>query len=175
MAATEYVVLVDSQNREIGTAEKLIAHQKNWLHRAFSVFIFLDNQLLLQQRALNKYHSSGLWTNTCCSHPRPGESIITAGERRLQEEFGISTSLKDLGWFYYNAHFENGLSEHEIDHVLVGKITADVKIIPNVNEVHAHRWITVHELKQELMADPQQFTPWLGQALEFILRPVRKE
>src|SRR3990167_3018254 len=105
MTATEYVILVDEHDQEIGQAEKLSAHQKNLLHRAFSIFIFHRTpqlELLLQQRALVKYHSAGLWTNTCCSHPHPGETVIQAGERRLQEEIGIRTSLKDLGWFHYN-------------------------------------------------------------------------
>src|SRR5437763_15816865 len=112
MTATEYIVLVDAQDREIGIAEKLSAHEKNLLHRAFSVFIFRQTpafELLLQQRAMNKYHSPGLWTNTCCSHPRSGEEITAAGGRRLQEELGIVTPLKDVGWFHYNAHFPNGL------------------------------------------------------------------
>src|SRR5262249_52461597 len=118
MTATEYVILVDEENRQTGLAEKLEAHQKNLLHRAFSAFIFRRNsniEVLLQQRALHKYHSPGLWTNTCCSHPRAGESILAAGKRRLQEEMGVTAELADLGWFQYNAHFENGLSEHEID------------------------------------------------------------
>src|SRR3990167_4634178 len=106
MTATEYVILVNEVDQEIGVAEKLSAHQKNQLHRAFSVFIFQENsrELLLQQRAFHKYHSPGLWTNTCCSHPKLGESLIKAGERRLEEELGFTTSLKDLSWFHYIAH-----------------------------------------------------------------------
>ncbi len=112
--ALEQVILVDEQDRDIGVAEKLLAHQKNLLHRAFSVFIFRQSpgshlELLLQQRALHKYHSGGLWTNTCCSHPRPGETVIEAGQRRLREELGVVTPLADNGWFQYNAHFSNGL------------------------------------------------------------------
>lgn len=178
MTATEcvkpdYVILVDEQDREIGQAEKMVAHQQNLLHRAFSVFIFRKNpqiEILLQQRALHKYHSPGLWTNTCCSHPRSGESVIAAGLRRLQEELGISAELKDLGWFQYNAHFNNGLSEHEIDHVLVGNVAADIQITPNPEEVHAYRWISVQDLRAEYASAPQLFTPWMMQALEMAVK-----
>lgn len=176
MTATEYgteqVVLVDEQNHEIGLAEKMLAHEQNLLHRAFSVFIFRPGkhpELLLQQRALHKYHSPGLWTNTCCSHPRQGEDIITAGKRRLREEIGLEIeTLNDLGWFHYNAHFPNGLSENEIDHVLVG--TMDPSVIFNINpdEVHAYRWISIADLEKELATYPEQFTPWLAQALEIV-------
>ncbi len=169
MTATEYVVLVDEQDHEIGQAEKLSAHQNNQLHRAFSIFIFRQREsleVLLQQRALDKYHSAGLWTNACCSHPRPGEGIVSAGERRLKEELGISCELEDRAWFCYNAHFPNGLSEHELDHVLVGYFDDQQVIKPNPAEVHAYRWIGIETLREELAAKPAQFTPWFAQALE---------
>ncbi len=170
----EQVILVDEQNREIGLAEKLSAHQQNLLHRAFSVFIFRktlasQDELLLQQRALHKYHSGGLWTNTCCSHPRSNETVIAAGERRVYEELGIATSLSDLGWFHYNAHFSNGLSENEIDHVLVGIVPSDTGVKPNLEEIHAYRWITPAALQEELAKHPEQFTPWFAQALRIAL------
>lgn len=152
-------------------AKKLAVHEQNLLHRAFSVFLFRENprrELLLQQRALNKYHSPGLWTNTCCSHPRAGESVIDAGVRRLKDELGISTPLKSLGWFHYNAHFSNGLSENEIDHVLIGTLMVETPILPNPDEVHAYRWITLEDLEQELAAHPEQFTPWLEKALVLV-------
>lgn len=171
MSATEYVILVDQQDQEIGRAEKLAAHQNNLLHRAFSVFIFHNQpcvELLLQQRALTKYHSAGLWTNTCCSHPRPGETVVAAGERRLQEEVGITAKLKDLGWFHYNAHFANALSENEIDHVLVGEVPADTFIRANPGEILALRWITLSDLRHEVLSYPEGFTQWLKQALEMI-------
>lgn len=171
MTATEYVVLVDDEDREIGLAEKLSAHEQNLMHRAFSVFIFRDSEkpeLLLQQRALGKYHSAGLWTNTCCSHPRSGEDVVAAGERRLREEMGIAAKLRDLGSFHYIAHFPNGLSENEIDHVLIGYVGNDLIFTPNPEEVHAYRWITLADLEAELAADPDRFTPWLQRALEVI-------
>lgn len=177
MTATEYlalerVILVNEQDKEIATAEKLVAHEQNLLHRAFSVFIFRqynELEILLQQRALNKYHSPGLWTNTCCSHPRPNESVIAAGERRLKEEFGFTVPLKQLSSFHYNAHFPNGLSENEIDHVLIGILDDTTRVKPNSAEIHAFRWITPADLKAEIAAHPEQFTPWLAQALEIAL------
>lgn len=173
MTATEYVVLVDHEDREVGLAEKIQAHEKCLLHRAFSIFIFSDSpepELLLQQRALHKYHSPLAWTNTCCSHPRQGEDILTAGKRRLQEELGLSAELTDLGWFHYTAHFDNGLSENEIDHVLIGFIAKDQPLHPNPDEVNAFRWITLKALDAELRAQPEQFTPWFTQALALIDR-----
>ncbi len=168
MTATEYVIVVDEKDKELGIAEKLAAHQQNTLHRAFSIFIFRDaakTELLLQQRALTKYHSPGLWTNTCCSHPRPGENMLAAGERRLKEEFGIKTVLHDIGWFHYNVEFDNGLFENEIDHVLIGTVSAQTVIQPNPEEIHAYRWININTLRQQMQAQPQQFTPWLELAL----------
>lgn len=172
MTATEYVVLVDNENRETGLAEKLAAHQQNLLHRAFSVFILNESQpfeILLQQRALGKYHSPGLWTNTCCSHPRQGEDILQAGKRRLLEEMGINrVELTDLGWFHYNAHFDNGLSENEIDHVLIGTMPANHPFTPNPDEVMATRWVPLATLEAELDAHPALFTPWLKGALRLV-------
>jgi isopentenyl-diphosphate delta-isomerase type 1 len=170
MSATEHVILVDENDKEIGTAEKIQAHRESLRHRAFSVFIFRDDfesELLLQQRADGKYHSAGLWTNTCCSHPRPGEDILLAGQRRLKEEMGFSVPLTSLGWFHYIAAFHNGLTENEIDHVLVGKL-GDATISPDKNEVKDYRWVNVRDLKKEILDDPDRFTPWLALALEMI-------
>lgn len=177
MTATEYVVLVDDQDCETGLAEKLEAHRSNLLHRAFSAFVFREiagqpPELLLQQRALGKYHSPGLWTNTCCSHPRDGENIVSAGQRRLQEELGLSAELKDFGWFHYNAHFENGMSENEIDHVLVGYILPSQSFTPNTDEVHATRWVTIADLENELEKNPGSFTPWLMEALQIVKKHI---
>jgi isopentenyl-diphosphate delta-isomerase type 1 len=170
MSRIEHVILVDENDKEIGTAEKMQAHKESLRHRAFSVFVFRDGEnreLLLQQRANEKYHSPALWTNTCCSHPRPGEDILAAGRRRLQEEMGFSVALESLGWFHYTAHFNNGLTENEIDYVLVGTLHNET-IAPDKNEVQAYRWITIPDLKKEIAADPDCFTPWLALALEMI-------
>jgi isopentenyl-diphosphate delta-isomerase type 1 len=169
---TEKVILVDEQDHEIGEAEKLTAHQLGQLHRAFSIFIFLhsaeENRLLIQQRHLDKYHSGGLWTNTCCSHPRPGESIMVAAERRLQEEVGLKIPLKRVGAFMYKAAFDNQLIEHEYDHVFVG-YTHNKEVPYNPTEISAVRWITLPELQLELEQYPHKFTPWLRRALEIVL------
>lgn len=167
--AIEQVILVDEKDTATGAAEKLVAHEQNLLHRAFSVFIFRESphrELLLQQRALAKYHSPGLWTNTCCSHPRPDEGILDAGKRRLKEELGLVAELSNMGWFHYNAHFPNGLSENEIDHVLVGMVDADTVIVPNPDEIHALRWVKVEDLQREIAENQERFTPWLKQALD---------
>lgn len=166
MTATEQVILVDENDHPVGTAEKLEAHRNSLMHRAFSVFIFKKQpklEVLLQQRASGKYHSANLWTNTCCSHPRPGEDTIEAGQRRLFEEVGIKTTLQTVGRFNYIAHFENGLTENEVDHVLIGFYeNQDMK--PNPAEVQSLRWISIPDLEQELAENPQQFTPWFRQA-----------
>ena len=171
MTATEYIVLVDNEDRETGTAEKIAAHAQNQLHRAFSIFLFRDApqpETLLQQRAAGKYHCPGLWTNTCCSHPHPGETILEAAERRLQQEFGIKAQMKDLGWFHYNVHFDNGLSENEIDHVLAGTIAANTVPAPNPEEIQDWKWVSIANLEQEMNVHPHRFTPWLKQALEMV-------
>lgn len=167
MAATEQVILVDENDNPMGTAEKLYAHQEGLCHRAFSVFVFCDDLLLLQQRAAGKYHSPGLWTNTCCSHPRPGEDIVSAGQRRLKEEMGLEIALSVVGRFHYIANFNNGLVENEVDYVLVGDVVEKM-INPNSAEVAAYRWINVENLRQELIEKPEEFTPWLENALAVI-------
>ena len=165
MTATEQVILVDEDDNLIGTAEKMQAHRDNLCHRAFSVFIFRQNsqlEVLLQQRAAGKYHSPLLWTNTCCSHPRPGEEIIAAGERRLAEEMGIHTTLQWVDKFHYIAHFNNGLTENEVDHVLIGFY--EKSFTPNPAEVAAYEWLSPETLNQKLIENPHQFTPWLSKA-----------
>lgn len=176
MTATEYVILVDENDQEIGTAEKLAAHQQGLLHRAFSVFVFKNPEnphLLLQQRALGKYHSPGLWTNTCCSHPRQGESVIEAANRRLMEEIGITATLKPKGTFQYKAYFDNGLCEHELDHVLVGFVDTDIKLTPNPQEIHSTEWVDLTALKHRLVTHPEQFTPWFEKALALAILPCK--
>lgn len=172
MTATEHVILVNEEDIPEGTAEKLLAHQQGLCHRAFSVFIYRQGvtiEILLQQRASDKYHSPNLWTNTCCSHPRPDEDIIKAGERRLLEEMGIQTTLKRVGQFHYIAHFENGLTENEVDHVLIGQLSNPFFQV-NPAEVQAFRWISLEDLQKELARSPQQFTPWLKEALSVATR-----
>lgn len=163
--APEYVILVDEQDNEMGVMEKLQAHREGRLHRAFSIFIFNDRQeLLLQQRAPGKYHSGGLWTNTCCSHPRPNETVKDAAQRRLFEEMGISCELAIKTSFIYRTPFGNGLTEHELDYVLTGRLNHDPRINPE--EVHAFRWSTLDDVKREAELHPEQYTSWFKIALE---------
>ncbi len=167
MTATEQVILVNENDQPLGTAEKLAAHRNGLCHRAFSVFIFRkqpDVEVLIQQRAQDKYHSPGLWTNTCCSHPRPHETIVEAATRRLHEEMGIETELKSVGSFHYIAHFENGLIENEMDHVLIGSLN-NPHFQVNSEEVQNYRWVNLLALNEEITQYPMKFTPWLKQAL----------
>jgi len=155
----EQVILVTDKDVKIGLMPKLEAHKKAALHRAFSVFIFNDkDELLLQQRALSKYHSPGLWTNTCCSHQRENESNIDAGKRRLQEEMGIECDLKELFWFVYKAPFDNGLTEHELDHVMVGYYNNNPQINPD--EVASYKWLTLTDLEKDMQSHPDKYTVW---------------
>jgi len=161
----EKVILVDEHDNAIGVMEKLEAHEKGLLHRAFSVFIFnVEGELLLQRRALSKYHSAGLWTNTCCSHPRPEEDILKAAERRLMEEMGMKVPLQHKTTFIYKTAFDNGLTEHELDHVFVG-FSNDVPQI-NKEEVESYRYLNLEKLKNEINQNPAQFTSWFKIALE---------
>lgn len=155
----ENVILVNEKDEQIGLMPKMEAHQKALLHRAFSVFIFNEkDELMLQQRAHTKYHSPGLWTNTCCSHQREGESNVEAGKRRLYEEMGFSTDLKDTVSFIYKAPFDNGLTEHEFDHILVGKYNEDPVLNPQ--EASAFKWLTLEEVKKDMESNPQIYTAW---------------
>ncbi len=155
----EHVILVDELDNEIGIMPKLEAHQKNQLHRAFSVFIWNSkNEMLLQKRASGKYHSPNLWTNACCSHPRQNESTIDAAHRRLQEEIGITTKLTHSFQFIYQVAFDNDLFEHELDHVLIGK--NDANPILNIDEVSEFRWVRMEDLQQEIEQAPSTFTYW---------------
>lgn len=157
--AEEKVILVNEKDEQIGLMEKIEAHEKALLHRAFSVFVFNDKQeLMIQQRALSKYHSPGLWTNTCCSHQREGESNIEAGKRRLQEEMGFSTDLKDTISFIYKAPFDNGLTEHEFDHILVGNFEGKPDLNPD--EVAAWKWVSLEDLKVDMKKNPHIYTEW---------------
>jgi len=155
----ELVVLVDKNDNQIGLMPKMEAHEKAVLHRAFSVFTFNNKgELLLQQRAAHKYHSPLLWTNTCCSHQREGETNIEAGKRRLQEEMGFTTELKEVFSFIYKAPFENGLTEHELDHVMVGDFDGE----PNINkeEVESYKWMLLEYVKNDIENNPDIYTEW---------------
>jgi len=162
-AKPEHVVLVDEHDAEVGTAEKLAAHRSGVLHRAFSVFVFDESdRLLLQRRATTKYHSAGLWSNTCCGHPRPGEGTSDAAHRRLREELGFTCPLRHIGSFTYQAALTDGLVEHELDHVFMGRF--DGEPIPHPAEVAEWRWIDLKDLGRELANSSQEFTAWFEPA-----------
>jgi isopentenyl-diphosphate Delta-isomerase len=153
------VILVDECDEPIGTMEKMEVHQKALLHRAFSVFVFNGKgEVLLHKRAEKKYHSAGLWTNACCSHPQPGEDTLVAAQNRLQEEMGINTSLKKAFDFTYKAAFENGLTEYEFDHVFVGMYEG--AIFPNSEEVSDYCYQSIEEIKNSIQTHPQKYTEW---------------
>jgi len=155
----EKVILVDANDNPIGLMNKLEAHEKAVLHRAFSVFILNDkNELMLQQRAHHKYHSPLLWTNTCCSHQRENETNIQAGTRRLREEMGFETELKEMFHFIYKAPFDNGLTEHELDHVMLGYYND----MPNINkdEVESWKWMRIEDVKNDMIINPNLYTVW---------------
>lgn len=164
----EHVILVDPADRPIGRMEKMQAHREGRLHRAFSVFLFNDqNQVLLQRRALDKYHSGGLWSNTCCSHPRPGEATRDAAERRLKEEMGITCPLRPLFSFVYHVILDQGLTEHEYDHVFVGRYSGTPEINPAEVVDWAYRDIT--EVAEDLRQNPGQYSEWFRIALPALL------
>lgn len=153
------VIIVNELDEPVGTMEKMEAHEKAILHRAFSVFIFNSKgQMLLQQRALKKYHSGGLWTNACCSHPLPGEETIAAAKRRLHEELGFTTGLKKAFHFTYKAPFDNGLTEYEYDHVFTGKFEGAIH--PDAEEVSDYCYLTMDEIEQSLQSHPRKYTAW---------------
>ena len=153
------VILVNENDDQIGTMPKMEAHKKAVLHRAFSVFIVNNNnEIMLQQRAHHKYHSPLLWTNTCCSHQREGETNIQAGTRRLFEEMGFVTDIKELFHFIYKAPFDNGLTEHELDHVLIGYYNEEPVI--NLDEVESWKWMKIEAIKLDMINNPEKYTVW---------------
>jgi isopentenyl-diphosphate delta-isomerase len=167
------IVLVNKEDQEIGTMDKLEAHQKGLLHRAFSVFLFNSKgEMLLQQRAENKYHGGGLWTNACCSHPQIGEDILQSAKNRLQFEMGISCDIDVVFSFIYQAQVENELIEHELDHVFVG--FSDATPNPNSDEVKAFKWIQPFELLQEITFKPEKYTVWFKIAANRVIQEVSK-
>lgn len=162
---SEQLILVDAQDRELGVKEKMEAHVEGALHRAFSVFIFdSEKRLLLQKRARTKYHSGGLWSNTACGHPRPGETTLAAARRRLREEMGFDCELREAFEFLYRAELDGALIEHEYDHVLVGTYEGDPA--PDPSEVEGWRWVTMDELRRRLSDEPQSYSYWLKAMVE---------
>lgn len=174
----DYVILVDEHDRVLGEAEKMLAHQKAWCHRAFSIFIYRKVlrgsriEFLLQQRHIQKYHCGGLWTNACCSHPRPLESVLEGAHRRLKEEMSIQVELVSAGAFHYVAHFENGLTENEYDHVLLGEWVNDLEentIEIDPLEIQDYAWMPIETVHKQLLENPGKFTPWFKPAFQLAL------
>ncbi len=164
----EKIILVDENDNETGTEEKIKAHKEARLHRAFSIFIFNSKgKLLIHKRTKTKYHSGGLWTNTCCSHPRPGEATEQAAHRRLKEEMGFDCDLKEIFTFIYKKQFENGLTEHELDHVFLGKCDAEPD--PDPEEAEEWKWADTEELKNDMKKNPDKYTYWFRLSLERVL------
>lgn len=170
----EKVILVDQDDNPIGLMNKMEAHEKALLHRAFSIFIFnTKGELLIQQRALTKYHSAGEWANTCCSHQRDGETSLEAGHRRLMEEMGFDTELNEVFNFTYKQAFGNGLTEHEFDHVLFGKY--DAEPIANPEEVASWKYVRMDDLVKDIDKNPDDYTIWLQIALKEVLQHLKNQ
>jgi len=168
----EEVILVNENDHEIGLMEKIEAHEKGELHRAFSIFLFNDqNEFLLQKRASHKYHSPSLWTNTCCSHQRKGESTLEAAKRRLMEEMGITTQVEEKFTFIYRAELDQGLTEHELDHVLIGSFNGTPLF--NTSEVEDYKYIGVTELLSDLKSHPERYTEWFKICLEQVIKEMK--
>lgn len=170
----ERVILVNEKDEQIGLMPKLEAHEKALLHRAFSVFVFnKKNELMLQQRAAHKYHSPLLWANTCCSHQRDGETNIQAGKRRLQEEMGFVTDLENTVSFIYKAPFDNGLTEHEFDHVMIGNYEEAPVINPD--EVAAWKWMPLEDVKNDMLERPEIYTEWFKIIFDKFYEHINRE
>lgn len=168
----EKVILVDEHDKEIGLMEKIEAHEKGLLHRAFSVFVMNSSgELMMHQRALHKYHSGGLWTNTCCSHPRKGEDVEDAVHRRLMEEMGFDCEVRKMFHFIYKAEMDQGLTEHEFDHLYIGYYDGEPNINPD--EVASWEWMTIEEVQRDLVAHPEKYTEWFKIIFERFNRNVK--
>lgn len=162
------LILVNYLDEEIGSAYKLEVHKKALLHRAFSIFIFNGDKLLIQKRAENKYHSGGLWANTCCSHPRVNETLLEATARRLEFECGIKTELNEVGSFIYHTAYDNGLSEYEYDHVFIGEYSGELKI--NKDEIAQIKEVEIDWLLEDIVKNPFNYASWFKTALEIVIR-----
>ncbi|MBS7250291.1 MAG: isopentenyl-diphosphate Delta-isomerase [Candidatus Freyarchaeota archaeon] len=166
---SEMVILVDQNDNEVGTGEKMKIHEEGRLHRAFSIFVFNSKgETLLQKRAKSKYHSGGLWSNTCCSHPRPGEDTEQAAHRRLKEEMGFDCDLKKIFAFVYKANLDHNLTEYEFDHVFVGNYDGKVEINPM--EAEDYKWVNMKTLKDNVEKHPEKYTVWFKIAFNEILK-----
>jgi isopentenyl-diphosphate delta-isomerase len=170
---TEQVILVNERDEIIGVEEKIKAHLVGALHRAFSIFVFNSaDQLLLQKRSCTKYHSKGLWSNTCCGHPRPGESIEEASHRRLWEEMGFDCEVREIFKFTYRAHLDNDLVEHEYDHVLVGEFDGEPN--PSRDEVDDWKWMDLTTLKHDMQENSENYTYWFRISLDVLVAQLRQ-
>ncbi|MGM0379338.1 MAG: isopentenyl-diphosphate Delta-isomerase [Bacillota bacterium] len=164
----EYINLVNLEGKRVGKVEKIKAHKEKKLHLAFSILVFNEKkEMLIHKRSLNKYHSPGLWTNTCCSHPKFGESLENATHRRLKEEMGFDCEMKKIFDFIYKKEFENGLTEYEFDNVYIGKYNGE-SIKPDENEVFEYKWIDYNELIRDISKNPKKFTVWFKKIIEII-------
>lgn len=169
--STEYVILVNTNDEEIGSMEKMDAHRQALLHRAFSIFVFnTEGHLLIHRRATDKYHSPGLWTNTCCSHPRIGETTLDAAYRRLQEEMGFQCELTESFSFIYKAELEEGLYEHEFDHVFIGEYSGSP--VANPEEVSEWKYISMEELQNDIRVNTNNYTVWFRIALPQLIEKI---
>ena len=170
----ERVILVDENDNEIGVMEKMEAHEKAILHRAISVFIFNSKgEWLIHQRTFDKYHSKGLWTNTSCSHPAPSETSLEAAHRRLDHEMGLAADLAEIFHFTYIQELENGLTEHEIDHVFWG--ISDIVPEPHPNEVLSYKYINYNDLKTDVDTNPEEYTAWFKLIYERVGRMINTQ
>lgn len=165
------VVLVDIYDRPMGSLPKLTAHQSPRLHRAFSVFLYNGSRMLIQQRAEHKYHSGGLWSNSCCSHPRPGEELAQAVQSRMLEELGIAPPVHEIFEFSYICNFGNGLWEYEYDHVFIGQHSGEIALNPD--EAQAMRWIEFEDLERELVECPQSYSVWFVGTAPRVIAEIR--
>lgn len=167
------VILVDENDRQVGIMEKMEAHRKAYLHRAISVFIVnKKGEWILQRRASEKYHSGGLWTNTCCTHPQPGESDLEAANRRLMQEMGIETELKEIYHFIYKEELDNNLTEYELDHVFIGE--TNTFPVPDPVEVSEWKAVKFQDLKKDIITNPGNYTVWFKKIFSEVSELINK-